>query len=416
MKTLFTGVLLISTAFADVITDWNAIVRTSIAAESAQAQSRYAAIAHLAIFEAVNAITQDYKPYLGSITPAPGASPQAATAAAAHHVLRYYYPLNAAALDAALMDSLARIPDGTAKVNGITVGQSAGSAMIAKRANDGSSPAMPYTPMTGAGFWQPTPPAFMPGSFLHWGKMTPFGLQRPDQFRSPPPPPLTSAEYRRDYNEVKAVGGVGSDQRLLDRANVSRFASMTSPVQLFNSVAVQLATAQGTSLSENARMFALLNMAIADATIAVFDSKYFYNYWRPVTAIRAGNTDPNPKTEGDPNFNTFINTPPYPSYPSGYGGLAAAGRYILERFFGSTQHSIKLSLPALPGVTLEYTKIRQLTDDIADARVYGGIHFRFDQDEAEVLGLNVAQYVKQNNLRCVREDQCEDSDEDNDTQ
>ena len=288
--------------------------------------------------------------------------------------------------------------------------------MLAKRANDGSATAISYTPMNGIGFWQPTPPNLPAGAFQHWGKITPFGLARPDQFRSPPPPPLTSAEYRRDYNEVKLMGGSHSSERPVDRTNMARFAAMTSPVMLCNSIAVQLATAQMPSLSENARTFALLNMAIADATIAVFDSKYFYHLWRPVTAIRAGNMDPNPKTEGDPTFNTLITTPPYPAYPSGYGGLAAAGRYILERAFGSTQHVIKLSLPTLPGVMLEYTKIRDLTDDIADARVYAGIHFRFDQNEAEVLGLNVAQYVKQNNLRCAREDQCEDSDEDNDPQ
>jgi hypothetical protein len=412
MKAIMTGALLACAAYADVVTDWNGIMRSTIGAETPQAQSRFAAITHLAVFEAVNAITKDYKPYLGAITAAAGASPDAAAAAAAHQVLRHYFPASAANLDDDLVNSLSKIPDSPSRSAGVAAGRAAAAAMIAKRTNDGSSPAMPYTPMSGVGLWQPTPPAFAAGAFLHWGKVTPFGLTRPDQFRSGPPPALTSGEYKRDYNEVKAVGGSVSDGRSLELTNIARFASMTNPVPLFNSVAVQLIAEQGTSLSENAHMFALLNMSIADAAIAVFDAKYFYNFWRPVTAIRAGDRDPNTKTEGDPGFNTLISTPPYPSHPSGFGGLSAAARYILERSFGSTHHNITLSLPGLPGVTLQYTKLRQITDDIADARVCGGIHFRFEQDAAEILGRNVAQYIKQNNLRCARADKCLDSDED----
>ena len=411
MRVFLLGVLLMRAAFADVVTDWNEIMRVTVIAEGPPTQARFAAITQLAVFEAVNAITQDYKPYVGSITAAQGASPEAAVVAAAHQVLTNYFPGSAANLDANRARSLALIPDGPSKTAGIAVGQAAAAAMIARRANDGSGTPIPYTPLSGVGLWQPTPPALVAGAFLHWGRVTPFGILRGDQFRSKRPPKLTSSEYRRDYNEVKAVGGVLSTARPDDRADVARYAASTSPVQLWNPVGVQLSAAQRLSLSENARMFALLNMAICDASIAVFEAKYFYHFWRPVTAIRAGDTDGNPRTDLDPAFTPFIATPAYPSYPSGHGSLSNAARYVLEGIFGGGRHSITLSNPALAGVTLQYTKLRHITDDIADARVYGGIHFRFEQDEAEVLGRRVARFVLKHNLRCVRADACEDSDE-----
>ena len=233
-------------------------------------------------------------------------------------------------------------------------------------------------------------------------------MTRPDQFRSKPPPKLTSRQYTRDFNEVKSVGATLSTERPQDRTDIARYASLTNPVPLWNSVAVQLSNEQGDSLAENARTFALLNMAIADASIAVFDAKYHYNFWRPITAIRAADTDGNPETESDPAFTTLIPTPPYPDYPSGFGGLSNAASYVLERTFGNGGHSIVLSLPDLPGVTLHYTRVRQITDDIADARVYAGIHFRFAQDEAEALGRRVAQYLQTTYLRCAGGATCED--------
>ena len=417
MKMFLIGMLTIGAALADVVTDWNAVMRATVSAESPQAQARFAAITHLAVFEAVNAITKDYKPYLGTVTAVQGATPEAAAVAAAHRVLRNYFPASSVSLDAARVSSLSAIPDSPSKTAGLAAGEAAAAAMIARRANDGSGTPMPYTPSNAVGFWQPTPPAFAAGAFFHWGKVTPFGIFRADQFRSKPPPALTSGEYRRDYNEVKEVGGIFSADRPQDRADLARFAAMTGPVQLWNPVAVQMSVARRTPLAENARLFALLNMAICDASIAVFDSKYFYQFWRPVTAIRAGDTDGNPKTDPDPVFTPFITTPPYPSHPSGHGSLSNAARYVLEDFFGSgRQPAITLSNAALPGVTLRYTKFRQITDDIADARVYGGIHFRFEQDAAEVLGRRVARYVQQHNLRCARANKCDDGDDEEDEQ
>lgn len=408
MKMCFMGVLLASTLFGDAVTDWNAIMRAAVSTQSPPAQARFAAITHLAMFEAVNAITKDYKPYLGEINPHSGASPDAAAIAAAHRVLRTYFPDRGASLDSDREISLAKVPDGSSKNEGITIGEGAAAVIMARRANDGSGSVMPYTPLTGVGLWQPTPPAFAAGTLLHWGKVTPFVLSRPEQFRSPPPPKLTSRQYARDYNEVKSVGSAMSSERLQDRTDIARYASLTSPVPMWNSVAVQLALKQGASLAENARTFALLNMSMTDAAIAVFEAKYYYHFWRPVTAIRAGESDGNPSTEADPNFNTLIVTPPYPSYPSGFGTLSNAASYILERTFGNGRHAITLSLPALPNVTLEYKRLRQITDDISDARVYGGIHFRFEQEEAEALGRRVAHHILTNSLRCAGAPACED--------
>jgi hypothetical protein len=287
--------------------------------------------------------------------------------------------------------------------------------MIAQRANDGSGTPIQYTPLLGIGFWEPTPPAFAAATFLHWGRVTPFGIARTDQFRPKPPPALASNRYRRDYNEVKTVGDALSniDTRPQDRIDVVRYVAMISPTQIWYALAIQLSDAEKLSLAANARLFALLNMAIADAAIAVFEAKYFYNFWRPVTAIRAGDIDRNPGTESDPVFNTIITTPPYPSYPSGAGGLGNAARSLLERMFGRGRHPITLSSPVLDGVTLQYTNLRHITDDYADARIYGGIHFRFEQEASEVLGERVAAYVLRNNLRCARSGACDnDGDED----
>jgi hypothetical protein len=410
MKRLFlASSLSIGLALADQVTDWNTIMLATTAAENSQTQARFATITHLAMFEAVNAIVGDYEPYLRSTRAVdPAASREAAAIAAAHNVLKNYFPSAAAALDAERARSLAAIPDGPAKTAGIAAGEAAAAAIIALRANDGASAAMTYTPNPGVGVYQPTPPAFAPATLVHWGRVTPFGIARNDQFRPGPPPAIRSAAYRRDYEEVKAVGGVNSTARPDDRADLARFASRLGPVAAWNSIARQVSEEAPASLAANARLFALVNMAMCDAGIAVFEAKYFYRYWRPVTAIREGAHDGNPRTEPDPAFTPFITTPAYPSYPSGQGGLSNAARALLEEIFGRGRHGVALETPAMPGLTLRYTKLRHVTDDIADARVYGGIHFRFEQDAAETLGERVARYILRNHLRCIRENGCGD--------
>jgi hypothetical protein len=386
----------------DVVSEWNAIMLTTISGQNPFAQARFAAITQLAVFEAINAITGDYKPYLGTIFAPLNASQEAAAIAAAHRVLWTYFPGNATALDAARMNSLAKVPDGPPKANGIAAGEAAAAAMIQLRANDGSGTPMPYTPLTGPGFWQPTPPALGPGILLHWGKMTPFGIVSGDQFRSNPPPSLSSGRYARDYDEVKRVGGVGSTERPEDPSSVARFYAATSAAYAWNQAAVQVMASQRSSLAARARTLALLNMAISDGLVSSMETKYFYHFWRPVTAIRAGDTDGNSRTESEAVFTPFITTPSFPSYPSAHASASYAAREILERAGGRGQQSITLSNAAIPDVILQYTNLQQITEDIDDARVYGGIHFRFDQDAGAWQGSHVGEYVYKHNLRSAR--------------
>src|SRR5262245_1262535 len=386
-------------ARADAVHDWTAIMLSTIGGQSPFAQARFAAITQLAVFEAVNGCTGKYEPYLGTTAPSLSASPEAAAIAAAHSVLKNYFPSSGATLDAARSQSLTAIPDGQPKTDGISIGEAAAAALIAARMNDGSAPPQTFLPdTTDAGVWQPTPPAFGPGVLLHWRNVAPFGIHSSDQFRSEPPPALTSGRYRRDYDEVKAVGEVGS-VRPTDRSDVARFFAAVPPTQVFNLAALQVSAAQGRTLAENARAFALINMAISDALVSVFETKYFYAFWRPVTAIRAGDADGNPRTEPDTAWTPFITTPSFPGYPSAHASGSGAARKVAELLYGSFGHAITLSHPAVPDVTLHYTNFRDITDDIDDARVYGGIHFRFDQEAGSLLGRRVGRYVYLQNLR-----------------
>jgi hypothetical protein len=299
-------------ARADVVLDWNVIMLNTIGGQNPFAQARFAAITQTAVFEAVNAITGQYDPYLGTIAAPPGASAEAAAVAAAHGVLKHYFP--ASSVDAARVNSLAAIPNGRAKDDGIVVGEAAAAAMIADRANDGSAPPQFYTPLSAnPREWQPTPPLCTAagGILLHWRNVTPFSIQGSGQFRSAPPPAITSGKYTKDYNEVKEVGALSSVTR--PRIGPTWRGISPSPARCWNQAARQVSAAEGLSLSENARAFALLNMAINDGLVSSMETKYYYVLWRPITAIRAGATDGNPRTDPDPAWTPFITTPCFPA-------------------------------------------------------------------------------------------------------
>ena len=413
-------------ARADVVLDWNAIAVSTLLSQgqSPFAQARFLAITQLAVFEAVNAITGDYKPYLGTVVAPVGASAKAAAVAAAYAVLKNYFPL-APNLDPAYAASLAAIPNGSAKSGGIATGQAAAALMIALRNNDGSSPPQFYVPAsTDPGVWQLTPSCPAAGGInFQWQNITPFGVPSAPgskawiaQFAPGPPPALTSKKYARDYNEVKRVGNISSDltERPQDRADVARFYAAASPSFVFNLAARQVAAAEGSSLSQNARVFALLNMASNDALVASFWMKYHYKLWRPETAIFEGGQDGNAKTDADITFKPFILTPCFPSYPSNHGSGSNSAAEILRRVFGAGGHAITMAHPAVPGLTFHYTRFKQITDDISDARVYGGIHFRFDQDAGADLGRDVATYVYKHNLRRAKHSDNDDQDDNDD--
>lgn len=395
-------------ARADVVLDWNAIaVDTFNANANPFAQARYAAIVQLAVFEAVNSITGNYQPYLGTIVAPSGASAEAAAAQAAHDVLVAYFQNSQATLDQQLGASLALIPDGQPKIDGIATGKAAAAAMIALRANDGSSPLTLYTPQPPApGVWQATSSCPVIGGvarglFFNWQNVTPFGIPDAHAYVLDPPPLLTSNLYAKAYNEVMTVGSVTSTERPQDRTNVATLYASTSPMYVFNMAARQVAQESWHSLSENARALALINMAVNDSLVASFYNKYLYVFWRPETAIHAGDTDGNPKTEPDPNWAPFIGTPCFPSYPSNHGSGSNGGAEVLRRLYGEAGHMITISNPAVPGIVLQYTSFKQITNDISDARVYGGIHFRTDQDAGERLGRAIGTAVYKNNLRAV---------------
>jgi PAP2 superfamily len=411
MATLLLGP---AVAKADAVLDWNLIaVNTAIAnGQSPFAQARYTAIVQLAVFEAVNAITRDYQPYLGSIVAPHGASADAAAIQAAYRVLSTYFP-SASTLGTARANSLALIPDGRAKNDGIATGDAAALAMIALRANDGSSPAQFKIPGPAVpGDYQATPSCpimngIKVGTFFNWQNITPFGIPSVSEFLFDPPPALDSNQYAKTYNEVKTVGSASanSTERPPDRANVVLYYAASTPTQVFNQAARQVVAQEGRhSLSENARAFALINMALSDGAVTTFFNKYHYNFWRPETAIHAGDTDGNRKTDPDPNWVPFIPAPCFPSYPSAHGTLSGAGAEVMRRLYGEAGHAITLSNPAVPTIVLHYGSFRQITDDISDARVYGGIHFRTDQVAGERLGIAIGKAVYKNNLRRMHDD------------
>jgi hypothetical protein len=389
----------------DVVLQWNEIAVNTMLAQSPGlnpfAQARFLAITQLAVFEAVNAITDEYEPYLGTVQAPEGASAEAAAIAAAHRVLRTYFAASGMALDTARATSLAAIPNGQSKDDGVSVGEAAAVAMIALRASDGSSPpAWDLPDSTDPGVWQLTPSCPAAGGVLYqWKNVTPFGIAAAADFIPGPPPDLTSNQYAKDYLEVKTVGATNSASRPQHKSDVARFYGGSSSGNLLSQAMRQLSVDEGFGLTENARALALMAMASNDALVASFATKYHYNLWRPETAIRAGDTDGNAKTQRDVTFVPYVTTPCFPSYPSNHAAGTGAGAEILRRIYGADGHSYTLSNPAFPGLTFTYSSFRELMDDVDDARVYGGIHFRFDQEAGNRLGREVATEVYKNNLR-----------------
>jgi hypothetical protein len=371
----------------DAVLEWNEILVEHIAEMPPTDHTRLGAMMHVAILQAVRA--------------ASGASADAAAVSAAHRVLRSVIPEKAPALDAALQRSLQRIPEGRDKRAGIAVGEAAAAEIIASRQGDGSQPPESHLPESlEPGVWQLTPGCPPTGGvFLHWRKVAPFAMRRPDQFRSEPPPPLSSRRYTRDYEEVKRMGDQHSASRPQDRTDVARLYGIVGDGLLWNPIARQLAAKRRATLVQNARIFALLNVALADAAIAVIDTKYYYNYWRPETAIRAAAADGNDETEPQVTFVPLIETPCFPSYPSGHASLSHAARRVLEHFYGGGDHRIVIASAQLPGVVLEYSNLADITADIDDARVFGGIHFRFDQAAGEEQGRRLGNHVLRHGLR-----------------
>ncbi|HYT20657.1 MAG TPA: vanadium-dependent haloperoxidase [Candidatus Polarisedimenticolia bacterium] len=377
------------------------IVRTAGAQPATIHPTRSFAIMHAAIYDAVNAIDKTHESYLVNLKGVtPSASQDAAAAAAAHEVLLGLYPNFQAMLDAQLQQSLAQIPDGTAKADGIVVGQTVADGILALRSNDGSNASpIPYVFGTAPGDYQSTPPNFpKQPQFTHWSHVTPFALERAKQFRPGPPPDLTSERYATVFNQVKSLGIANSTAASADQALTGRF--WNGAIQNYwNEIAQTLALERNLTTAENARLFALLNLTFADGVIAFYDAKYVYNLWRPVTAIRAADTDNNPETLPDPNWlPETTNTAPDPSYPGAHAVISAAGASVLISFFDSDHFDFTVTSEVLAGVTRSFTRISAADEEATLSRTFAGQHFRSDLTAGQRLGRNVADFVVDNFL------------------
>jgi hypothetical protein len=391
------------TPSGDMVLQWNEVARGAIrtAGTSAPVASRILAITQAAVYDAVNTLDRTHEVYLVDALAHPKASPEAAVAAAAHRALVNFYPVQAAALDAQFIASLATIPDGKAEDDGVALGQSVADQILALRQNDGSGVAPPpYLGGAEPGEWRPTPPANAPGLTPQWGGVRPFALTSGDQFRPGAPPDLDSSAYTAAFNQVKELGAANSTIRSADETEIARFWADPSPGH-WNQIAATVSEAQHLSLSENARLFAMMNLAGADAYIATWDVKYTYNFWRPVTAIRAADTDPNPDTAADPTWTPLIVTPAHPSYSSGHSAYGAAAARTLAGFFRTDDIAFTSTTPDLPGVTRSFLSFSAAANENALARLLGGIHWRFDNEVGLDIGDAIGKYVVANYLREV---------------
>lgn len=410
--------------------------------------SRAMAIVHIAIFEAVNAIDRRYQSYLNIPAVGPRASMDAAIAQAAHDTLVALYPSQAQHCDELLADDLQRIPNGPAKAAGIALGRSVAAAILKRRANDGSAHPEPeinvdYIPGDGAGEWRQDPISELPVALgAHWGDVTPFVVRSVRAFRVPAPPALNSREYAAAFNEVKQLGGDGDvtrTRRTQDQTLAGIFwaydgtPALCAPPRLYNQIATHIADQMGSDVAEQARLLALVNVAMADAGIAIWESKYFYKYWRPVTGIReadegtgpTGQGDQNRLTQGDPAFSPLAApasnlggpgdtapnfTPPFPAYPSGHAGFGGALFQTLRLFFGRDDIAFTFVSDELNGVTRDnqgvirqlsprrFASLSEAEEENGQSRIYLGIHWSFDKTAGIELGRRIANDVFRNSF------------------
>jgi hypothetical protein len=401
----FACLLVPTRSSGDVITDWNNVLIQAIQTDSMNAirASRVMAMTHTAIFDAVNSIDDTHFPYLVNLNVPGTTSREAAAAQAAHDVLLSVFPAQQATLTTALGNSLSGIPAGPAKTDGIALGSSVAGSIIAARASDGSATVTPYTPGTLPGQWRPTPPANAPALLPNWATVTPWTMTSNTQFRDPTGTPvLTSAAYAAEVNEVKALGKVDSATRTADQTNAARFwAGGAGPVAHWNQIAQTVSAAEGNTLSENARLFALVNLAEADAVIVAWDNKYLWNFWRPVTAIQLADQDGNAATDVDSTWLPLLTTPPYPSHTSGASTVAGAAGETLKQFYGTDNISFSMTVSGIG--TRSFTSFSQASQETANSRMWGGIHFRFEDEGGRNAGILLGEHVYANELQPIPE-------------
>jgi hypothetical protein len=386
---LVTGALtcLAVPAMANVITDWDAKAVAVVA--PAPVGQRELAMVHVAMFDAVNSIERRYRPYLIQLTAPKTTSQDAAAATAAGTVLAGLYPEKAAELKAALATYLATIADGDAKSGGIRLGEAVAAKVLQARADDGANAADAYRPKTKPGAYVPTPLTVA----SVWPGVTPFAMTKPSQFRPQPPIALESKEWAADFNELKAYGGKTSTMRSVQQTETARFWLMVGAPG-YHPVARQLITAKQMSVIDSARFMALYAVALTDAYIAVFDAKYHYEFWRPITAIRNGDVNSNPATELEATWQPIDNTPMHPEYPCAHCIQAGAAAAVIESLLGSADiPEVSVTSTTAPGVTHRWTNLGVFSDEIANARIWAGFHYRFSTRVGTDMGHQIGEYV-----------------------
>jgi hypothetical protein len=386
-----TGLLIGTLARADVVMEWNSAALDAIRDGHAPPPiaSRSLAIVHVSIYDAVNGIARTHEPYLVQSAVAASASREAAASAAAHGALINLFPAAAFSFDTLHAAILAAIPDGPQKIAGILWGEFVANEILAARANDGSDAIVPPPAGSGPGVWVPTPPAFAPYLLPQWGFVAPFAMNSSSQFRPPGSPSLDSEQYAADYKEVKELGAAVGSTRTEEQTEIALFwadgVGTETPPGHWNSIAQSIAVAQGNTLEENARLFALLNISMADAAISCWDAKYAFHFWRPVTAINFA----------EPNLNwaSFIVTPPFPDYVSGHSTFSGAAATVLASFYDTDDLPFTTGSDFLPGVYRSFSTCLAAADEAAMSRLYGGIHFRSANEDGLQAGISIGEWA-----------------------
>jgi hypothetical protein len=415
---VLSATLLSAPARADTVTQWNEIATNALVADGQGAVAlAHLAMVHGAVYDAVNAIDGRYEPYLVSPPAKRSFSQDAAAATAAYRVLvdsqpPVVLPEHQAALAAALKPlydvTLAAIPAGPAKDGGVATGNAAANAMIAARRDDGRFGPFRFTVGTFAGQWRPVLPLFVndPGAWLK--DVKPFLIEDSSQFSGQGPYELTSRRYAQEFNEVKSLGALDSTTRTPDQTEASRFWGATNAVGTWSSLYRNIADEHGGSLADNARLFAMLYLASADAAITVWVDKAKFSFWRPITAIHEADNDGNPRTAADSDWLPLVATPPYPDQPSGLSSLSAASVRILQTFFGTDD--VKFGAKNAVGITRNYTTFSQAVEEVVNARVWSGIHFRNSDEQGAAIGERVAR-SEEDRFSRARDHDGDDADE-----
>jgi len=384
---------------ADMVIRWNSVLLDAVRAvqPAPPAGSRAMAIVSLAVYDAVNSIEGKYATYLTKVATSMATSKEAAVAQAAYRTLWALFPTYQATLDAELATSLGMVAAGPGKTAGITLGNTVATAILNLRSTDGSATVVPYTPGANPGDWQPTPSAHAPALLPQWPLVKPFAMTKGSQYRPAAPPKLNSVAYATDFNEVLSLGSATSATRTADQTDIAKFwagsGGTATPPGQWNMIAQAAAESRCLSINENARMFGLLNMALADAAITSWDAKYTFKMWRPVTAIRNADLDGNAATNKDAAWTSFLATPNHSTYTSGHSTFSGAGAAVLGAFFGTDQVPFVLK-SEVPGVADRgFSGFKHAAAEAGMSRIYGGIHFSFDNVEGLKAGEKVGQLV-----------------------